>query len=287
MANTRELGSTGLKVFPIGLGGMPMSIQGRPDEKQSIATIHAAIDAGVNFIDTANVYCLDNDDIGHNERLIAKALREKKVFDKVIIATKGGLARPKGDWTVDGRPEFIRKSCELSLKALGVEAITLYQLHSPDPNVRYQDTIAELAKMKVEGKIIHVGLSNVSEDQLDLAQKIVRIESVQNRCHPLFQRDYKSGLIAHCAKQKVSYLPWSPVGGGRTHASVAQHSPLPELAKKYNTSAYGVILAWHLGKGANVIPIPGASKGSSISDSAKAVNVTLDPKDSALIDQLT
>src|SRR5438477_6911114 len=128
----RSIGRTRIEVNAIGLGAMPLSIQGRPSEKEALAVINAALDAGVDFIDTADVYCLDDGDIGHNERLIAKALKQKDGAGKVLVATKGGLRRPKGAWTRDGRPEHLASACEASVKALGVDAIDLYQLHAPD-----------------------------------------------------------------------------------------------------------------------------------------------------------
>ena len=141
--NRRPIGTSGLAVAPIGLGGMPMSIAGRPSEAQSLATIHAALDAGMDLIDTADVYCLDDGDIGHNERLVAKALRERSDRDRIVVATKGGLERPRGSWTTNGRPAHLRKACERSLAALGVEQIALYQLHAPDDDVPFTDSVGD------------------------------------------------------------------------------------------------------------------------------------------------
>src|SRR5690606_14160212 len=135
----RALGPAGISVFPIGLGGMPMSIRKERDEANGVRVILAALEAGVDLIDTADVYCLDDDDLGHNERLIAKALEQWRGHS-VVVATKGGCIRPEGRWDVDGRPEHLRAACDRSLKALGVERIQLYQLHAPDPSVPFADT---------------------------------------------------------------------------------------------------------------------------------------------------
>jgi aryl-alcohol dehydrogenase-like predicted oxidoreductase len=266
-------------VFAIGLGGMPLSLQGRPDEKAGIAVIHAALDAGVNFIDTANVYCLDDDDLGHNERLIAKALKTYPQGNAVTVATKGGMTRPRGSWGMEGRPAKLRAACEKSLRALGVDAIALYQLHGPDDRVPFADSVGELARLKQEGKIRHVGLSNVSVQQLDAAQKNVRIESVQNECNPSQNGDVRSGLIRACAGQRVTYLPYSPVGGHYGHRNLTKHPVLTKLAKAHGTSPYCIALAWLLSLGNPVLPIPGASKISSIQDSVKAIHVKLSPED--------
>jgi aryl-alcohol dehydrogenase-like predicted oxidoreductase len=281
----RKIGNTGIEVFAIGLGGMPLSIMGRPPESEGIKVIQAAAEAGVNFIDTANVYCLDDHDIGHNERLIHKALSEGGTEKQVIVATKGGCTRPNGAWDVDGRPEALRKACEMSLKSLNSEAITLYQLHSPDQKVPFAETVGALAELKKAGKILHIGLSNVTKEQLNEAQKITRIETVQNRCNAFYKKDLSNGMIDLCREQEVSYLPYSPVGGHFGHKKVSDYQPLAELAVKYNTSPYCIVLAWLLSKGGHIIPIPGASKISSILDSIKAVNIRLEPNDIAKIDQ--
>src|SRR5918912_2366022 len=154
---TRKLG--GAEVFPIGLGGMPMSLSGRPPEERSIRTIHAALDAGVTLTNTADAYCIGAGDVGHNERLIAKALRDRR--DGVLVATKGGHTRTAdGAWELDGRPEHLKRACEASLKALNTDRIDLYQYHRPDPNVPYEESIGALKELQEEGKIRWVGISN-------------------------------------------------------------------------------------------------------------------------------
>lgn len=286
MSAKRALGRTGLMFFPVGLGGMPMSIAGRPDEARSLATVAAALEAGVDFIDTANVYCLDDADLGHNERLIAKAVKASG-RKNVLIATKGGLARPNGDWTNDARPAFLRDSVEKSLKALGVEAIGLYQLHAPDPAVPFEETMGELKRLKDEGKIRHIGLSNVDAGELRRALKVVRVESVQNRCNPFDAEDYTGGLLKACADDGITYLPYSVVGGHRRQLKVGDHPLLAGISRKLGASPYAVTVAWHLAKGPSVLPIPGASRPESIRDSASAASLTLDAADIAAIDALS
>ncbi len=282
----REIGSTGIEVYPIGLGAMPLSISGRPDEHTALAVIKAALAAGVDFIDTANSYCLNDRDVGHNERLLATCLARLGATSRVCVATKGGLTRPRGAWNQDARPDRLRRACEQSLRDLRVESIFLYQLHAPDPRVPFAESVGALADLRREGKIRHVGLSNVDAVQLRQAQGIVRVESVQNRCNPTDQGDLTGGLLRLCAEQRVTYIPYSPVGGGYGHSRMAGQRLLRELAGRYGVSAYQVVLAWLLGKGGHVIPIPGASKVGSIQDSAAAPKLTLRPEDARRIDAM-
>lgn len=278
----RRLGPDGPMVGAVGLGGMYMSITGRPTEAQAIHTIHAALDAGVTLVDTADVYCLDDGEIGHNERLIAKALAGRR--EKVIVATKGGLRRPNGAWTRDARPERLREACEASLKALGVEAIDLYQLHAPDSAVPFADSVAAIARLREEGKVRRVGLSNVSAAQLAEAQRIVPIASVQNRWNPGHRSPERDGVLDACAKGGVAFLPYSPFGGASGAASLHEMKRLAAQANKRGMSPHRLVLAWMLAKSDVVIPIPGARREASIQDSAAAAEVALTAADVAEIE---
>jgi aryl-alcohol dehydrogenase-like predicted oxidoreductase len=193
---TRRLG--GLPVGAVGLGEMPMSLAGRPDEARAIRTIHAALDAGVTLIDTADAYCRDGSEVGHGERLVARALAAwPGDRDRVLVATKGGHTREGREWGLDGRPEHLRQACEASLRALGVDAIGLYQLHRPDPKVPFAESVGALAELKAAGKVRLVGLSNVSVDQIRQASELVEVASVQNEFSPRFRRS--EGELAFCA----------------------------------------------------------------------------------------
>ena len=187
--NDRFIGD--VSVGEIGLGGMPMSIEGRPDEARSIATIHAALDVGVNLIDTADAYHRDADEVGHNELLIAKALATYGGdTSDVLVATKGGHLRPgDGSWTVNGRPEYLKQAAQASARRLGVEAIGLYQFHRPDPQVDYADSVGALRDLLDDGVIRMAGISNANVDQIRLAQEILggRLVSVQNQFSPAFR----------------------------------------------------------------------------------------------------
>jgi len=270
--------------MPIGLGAMPLSLDTRPDEATAIEVIKAFIDGGGNFIDTANVYCIDDNDIGHNEKLIHKALEKLGKQDKVIVATKGGLTRPKGRWDTNGSPEWLRKSCEKSLKDLNTESIFLYQLHAPDPHVPITESVGELARLKGEGKIQHIGLSNVNTREIMAAMTVAPILSVQNRCNVLEKKSFKTGVVELCEKERIVFIPHSPVGGHFDHKKLTSNKSLTSIADKHKVSVYQIALAWLLHKGSHILPIPGASKVSSITDSLKAVNVRLDQEDMQLLE---
>ena len=275
----RILDKTNIEVHSIGLGAMPLSIEGRPDENQAASVIETFINAGGNFIDTANVYCLDESDVGHNERLIETTLSKLKRKEDVIVATKGGIERSRENWIVNGKPDFLRQSCEKSLTTLKTDSIFLYQLHAPDPALPLTDTIAELLKLKKEGKIQHIGLSNVTLEQIQLALSITKIMSVQNRCNLFDQRFFKNGVIEFCEKNNITFIAHSPVGGFFQHTQLNENTLLLKLARKYQASTYQIMLAWLLDKSDCILPIPGASRISSIEDSMKAIQIELDKDD--------
>jgi aryl-alcohol dehydrogenase-like predicted oxidoreductase len=281
---TRRLG--GLRVGAIGLGEMPMSVAGRPDEARSIRTIHAALDAGVTLIDTADAYCLDGSEFGHGERLVAKALAAwSGDRDRVLVATKGGHTRPGREWGLDGRPEYLRQACEASLRALGMEAIGLYQFHRPDPKVPFAESVGALAELKAAGKVRLVGLSNVSVDQINQARELVDLASVQNEFSPRFRRS--EGELAFCAARGIAFLLWSPLGGiGRGRDLGGRHRAFAEVAEAHGVSPQRVALAWALAKAPVVIPIPGASRPETITDSLAAAGLRLSDDDLARLDRV-
>jgi aryl-alcohol dehydrogenase-like predicted oxidoreductase len=264
----------GTDIFPIGLGAMPMSLSGRPPEEQSIRAIHAALDAGVNLIDTADAYCVDESDVGHNERLIAKALRGRR--DGVLVATKGGHTRPGGAWELDGRPEYIKKACEASLKALETDRIDLYQYHRPDPGVPYEETIGAFKELQDEGKIRWVGISNANVEQIELTRGMVDLVAVQNQLSLEYPFPLDKGEVELCERHGIAFLPWSPLGGISKAADAAEaHDPVRDAADAHGVSPQQVALAWLLSLSPVVIPIPGASRPESIADSTRAADLEL------------
>jgi len=283
---TRTIGP--VTVSAIGLGGMPMSIEGRPDEERSIRTIHAALDAGVTLIDTADAYHLHAGETGHNERLIARALASYPGdASDVLVATKGGHLRPgDGSWTVNGSPAYLRAAAEASLKALGVDAIGFYQFHRPDPKVPYEESVGALAELLAEGKIRLAGISNASIGQIDIARRVLgegNLASVQNQFSPAFRSS--EAELRHAAEHGIAFLPWSPLGGiGRAGRLGARHAAFQEVAGAHGVSPQQVTLAWMLAKAPVVIPIPGASRPESIIDSARAADLELTEGELARLD---
>ncbi|WP_435736388.1 aldo/keto reductase [Cellulosimicrobium sp. PMB13] len=272
----RTLGSR--TVSAIGLGGMPMSIEGRPDEARSVATIHAALDAGVTLVDTADAYHLHADEVGHNEDLIARALRSYGGDTSgVLVATKGGHLRPgDGTWTKNGDPAYLKQAARESARRLGVEAIGLYQFHRPDPAVPYADSVGALAELLDEGVVEMAGISNADVAQIDLANEVLggRLVSVQNQFSPRFRSSQDE--LEHCAALGVAFLPWSPLGGIANAGELGStHAAFQEVADAHGVSVYQVTLAWELALAPVVIPIPGASRPESIRDSAGAVDLVL------------
>jgi aryl-alcohol dehydrogenase-like predicted oxidoreductase len=282
---TRAIGD--LQVSAIGLGGMPMSIEGRPPESRSIATIHAALDAGVTLIDTADSYHLRAGEVGHNEALIAKALASwGGDSSAVLVATKGGHLRPgDGTWTVNGSRDYLRSACEASLKHLGVEAIGLYQFHRPDPKVPYEESIGAITELHDEGKIRMAGVSNANPAQIRTAREILgdRLVSVQNQFSPVFRSSEPE--LQLCAELGLAFLPWSPLGGiGRASALGMRHTRFDRVAQSLGVSPQRVCLAWMLARSPVVIPIPGASRPETIIDSVAAADLELAPEQLAELD---
>ncbi|MER7868265.1 aldo/keto reductase [Streptomyces cellulosae] len=282
--HTRRIGE--VEVSAIGLGGMPMSIEGRPDESRSLATLHAALDAGVTLIDTADAYHRDAGEVGHNETLIAKALSTHERGGDVLVATKGGHLRPgDGSWTLDGRPDHVKRACEASMRRLGVEAIGLYQFHRPDPDVPYAESVGAIRDLLDEGKIRMAGISNANPEQIRQAQEILggRLASVQNQFSPAFRSSEPE--LELCDELGVAFLPWSPFGGiSRAGELGSTYAPFARVAQKYGVSAHQVCLAWMLAKSPVVVPIPGASRPESVQDSVRAADLELSAEEIAELD---
>jgi aryl-alcohol dehydrogenase-like predicted oxidoreductase len=282
---TRRIGD--VQVGAIGLGGMPMSIEGRPEESRSIAAVHAALDAGVTLIDTADAYHIGPDEIGHNESLIARALATYGGdTSDVLVATKGGHTRPgDGSWGLDGSPMYLRRACEASLKRLGVEAIGLYQHHRPDPSVPYADSIGAIRDLLDEGKIRMAGISNADPAQIREANEILggRLVSVQNQFSPAFRSSEDE--LRLCDVLGIAFLPWSPLGGISGAGDLgAEHAAFNEVAKARGVSPQQVALAWELAKSPVVIPIPGSSRPETITDSVKAADLELTDEEFGTLD---
>jgi aryl-alcohol dehydrogenase-like predicted oxidoreductase len=280
----RPLGPSAVPVSVVGYGGMHLSIMERPSEEQGIRVIHAALDAGMTLIDTADAYCLDAAETGHNERLIARALREwAGPRERVVVATKGGVVRTGGRWDRNGRPDHLRAACEASLKALGVEQIALYQLHAPDPAEPFEESIGALALLRQEGKIRWIGLSNVSVAEIRQAESVAPVTTIQNRLNPYFREALSDGVVQYCAERGLGFLAYSPTGGGRLTRKIPSHPVLVQVAGRHGVTPHAVCLAWVLAQGETVIAIPSARRVDHAIDSASAAALELAPSDLAAI----
>ncbi|MFD8637750.1 aldo/keto reductase [Streptomyces sp. NPDC059533] len=279
-------------VSAIGLGAMPLSIEHRPDEARAVATIHAALDAGVTLIDTADSYHWHAGEAGHNEELIARALAGYGGdTSDVLVATKGGRGRPgDGSWTVTATPAHLKHAAEASAKRLGVDAIGLYQLHKPDPAVPWAESVGALRGLLDAGTIRAAGISNVTCDQIREAHRILGdgLVSVQNQYSPVM-RDSEPELRLS-TRLGLAFLPWSPLGGISRSSLDGPSGPAPtgtafhRIAAERDVSPQQVALAWLLARSPAVIPVPGASRPASVTDSAGATELTLSAEELARLE---
>jgi aryl-alcohol dehydrogenase-like predicted oxidoreductase len=263
-----------LVVNRLGFGAMRLpgpGVWGEPEDPEAArGVLRHALELGINLIDTADAYGPEV-----NERQIAEALYPYP--EDLVIATKGGLTRPgPGKWERDGRPEHLREACESSLRRLRVERIDLYQLHSPDPEVPFEESVGALAELRSEGKIRHVGLSNVSAEQLEQAQQIVPIASVQNR-YSLVER-FSEDVLEICSRDDLGFIPWFPLATGRL---ARPGGPLDEIAGRYNATPAQVALAWLLARSPVMLPIPGTSSIEHLEENVAAAAVELDEEEVA------
>lgn len=286
---TKQLGKTGVTVSAIGLGGMPMSLSTRPPESESIEVIHRALQAGITFIDTADAYCKDESDKHHNERLIHKALQSYQGdVSQVLVATKGGLMRPGGNWTQNGNPKHLQETIRVSFESLGGQKpIDVWQYHSPDPNYTIQESLTPAKEAVVTGMIRFVGVSNFSVEQIKQAQDVIDIVSVQNQYNPWNRQPEFDGVLEYCENQGLTFLPWSPFGGGRRHTDLKKIPVFSDVAKEKGVSVYCIALAWLGAKSPCILPIPGASKVKSVEDTVRGVDVKLSNEEVQRIDRET
>jgi aryl-alcohol dehydrogenase-like predicted oxidoreductase len=284
--DTRRVGD--VEVSAIGLGAMQLSTKQDVSEDRALATVHAALDAGITLIDTADAYSPDEHSVGHNERIVAKALDAWNVdTSHVLVATKGGHTRVAGGgWEIDGSPEHLRRACDASLQALGVEAIGLYQYHRPDPEVDYAESIGALRELRDAGKVRMVGISNASVDQIRTAQEVLGdggLASVQNEFSARFRSSEKE--IEYCAADGIAFLPWSPFGGVSEAAELGdRYAAFAELAQERGVSPQQVCLAWMLARSPVLVPIPGSSRPETARTSAAAGDLQLTSEECARLD---
>ena len=284
MHTQRRIGQ--FRVSAIGLGAMPLSASGKPTppREQALATVHAALDAGITLIDTADIYAPSWDTMGHNEQLVAEALTAYPgETSGTVVATKGGITRSEGEqWGRNGTSAYLREAAERSRERLGVDTIDLYYWHRPDRSIRYADGIEALASIKADGVIKEIGISNANVEEIQVAIDVLgagELAAVQNEFSPRFNHTSFPEL-EFCAEHGIAFLPWSPLGGtsGGAEALGARYPVLADLARELRVSPQQLTLAWELALGDHVIPIPGASRPASVADSAGAMDLALTPE---------
>ena len=274
-AGTVDVGGD-LTVNRLGFGAMRVTGRGiwgdPPDRNEARDVLRRAVELGVNFIDTADSYGPKV-----SEELIAEALHPYS--EDLVIATKGGLVRPgPGHWEPDGRPDHLRQACEGSLRRLRLEQIALYQFHRPDPDVPLEDSIGALVALKEEGKIRHIGLSNVNEDQLRRAQAMTAIVSIQNRYNPGDRRS--DTLVDLCEQEEMIFLPWAPI------QNLDRFPALTDIAKRHETTVHQIALAWLLARSKTMLTIPGTGSVDHVEENVAAADLRLDPEEIAVLNDL-
>jgi pyridoxine 4-dehydrogenase len=274
-AGTVDVGGD-LTVNRLGFGAMRVTGRGiwgdPPDRNEARAVLRRAVELGVNFIDTADSYGPDV-----SEELIAEALHPYP--EDLVIATKGGLVRPgPGQWDPDGRPQHLRQACEGSLRRLRLDQIALYQFHRPDPDVPLEDSIGTLVALKEEGKIRHIGLSNVNEDQLRRAQALTAIVSIQNRYNLVDRRS--DTLVDLCEQEEMTFLPWAPI------QNLDRFPVLTDIAKRHEATVHQIALAWLLARSKTMLTIPGTGSIGHLEENVAAAGLRLDPEEIAALNDV-
>lgn len=259
---------------------MRLSTERDRDETRGIDVLHTALDRGVTLFDTADAYCLDDSDIGHNERLIARALATwSGDASRVVVATKGGLTRPNGQWVPNGRGRHLRAACEASLTALGVSRIDLYQLHTPDPRVPFATSVRALAALKEEGLVARIGLCNVNVGQIEEARSIVDIAAVQVELSVWHDDNLLNGVVDYCITHDIHLLAYRPLGGTRRIRQLRHEPALSEVAERHGATPAEIALAWLRGLSDHVVPIPGPTRIETVESIARAHDVRLSDED--------
>jgi len=254
------------------------------DDARAIAVIHAALDAGVTLLDTADAYALDDTDVGHNERLIARALDAWSGHRaRITVATKGGMRRPGGTWASDGRAKHLRAACDASRKALGVDTIDLYQLHAVDPKTSLATSMRALARLREEGVIRAIGLCNVTVGDIGIAREIAPVASVQVSFSPFDDENLRNGVAEYCRDHGIRLLAYRPLAGEKI-TSLIRQPELCRVAARHGVAPGDVALAWLMSFGAGVVPLPGATRMDTAKALGRALALVLDGADREALD---
>jgi aryl-alcohol dehydrogenase-like predicted oxidoreductase/histidinol phosphatase-like enzyme len=264
---------------------MRLSTSPDRDDDRAIAVLHAAFDGGVTFLDTADAYCRDDADVGHNERLIARALATwKGDRSRIVVATKGGLTRPGGEWVPDGRARHLRAACEASLRALGVERVQLYQLHAVDSRTPLSTSVRALAALKDERLVERIGLCNVTVGQIEEARRITEISSVQVALSPWHDTSVLNGVVEYCIAHVLQLIAYRPLGGSRLLRRMISDPVLAEVAARHEASATEIALAWLEGLAEAIVAIPGPTRLETVRSVIRAHSIRLTEEDRLRLD---
>lgn len=271
---TRRLGPDGPTVSAIGLGGMLLSINGRPPGDQAQRVIKSALDHGITLFDTADAYCLDEHEMGHNERTLALGLDGHR--DRVVVMTTVGCRRPGGAWTVDSDPEHLTEAVHRCLKNQNVDCLDMVSLYSPDCRITYEDSVGALARLKEQGKIKYIGVCNVDMEHLRRAEAVTPIQAVQNRWNPQARQAEKLGIIDYTAEKSIAFVGYAPFGGTLGAPTLTTLGKLSDQARRRRLSPYQLVLSWMTNKSPNIFVVPGARRAESVEDSTGAGTVEFD-----------
>ncbi|MGH9347600.1 MAG: aldo/keto reductase [Vicinamibacterales bacterium] len=268
----------------IGMGCMRLSTERDRNEAGAIAVLHAAFDSGITLLDTADAYCRDATETGHNERLIARALADwSGDRSSILVATKGGLTRPHGRWVADGRARHLVAACEASRRALGVERLHLYQLHAPDPRTPLATSVRALAALKRDGLVESIGLCNVTVGQIEEARRITEIDAVQVELSLWQDTSFLNGVAAYCIDHGILLLAYRPLGGVQRRGRLASDPLLADVAARHGATSSGIALAWLASFSDLVIPLPGPTRVETVRSAARAIVLT--EEDCARLDE--
>ena len=269
----------------IGLGCMRLSTATDRDDERAVAVIWAALDAGATLLDTADAYCHDESDVGHNERLVARSLAEwPGDRSRIVVATKGGIRRPKGAWINDGRAKHLRDACDASRRALGVDTIDLYQLHAVDPKTSLETSVRALAALQRDGAIRHVGLCNVTVGQIEAARAIVDVASVQVSLSVADDENLRNGVAEYCRDHDIRLIAYRPLGGVERAKKLARDAVLANIAAKHGGSPQEIALALLATFDADVVSVPGATRVETARSIARVLTIELDDDDKRTLD---